>query len=237
MTDYSPLLSTIQKITHGFGDKSALLPLSLQPYRSTLAEKKQVHGIRIVDINQPAQHCGEADGFFTREPGILIAVLTADCLPVIFSRKDGSAIGAVHAGWRGLLHGIVEQMAKRINRDDSTGNWVASIGAAAGACCYEVNEELITHFKQLLPYPAEIISPSYRHLDLAAIAKNKLNDLGFAAVDQAGSCTLCTLDSTRTQPQYFKYTSYRRNSRHRQQDPSYPDIKGRNQYSGIVITG
>ncbi|MFC0225610.1 polyphenol oxidase family protein [Serratia aquatilis] len=237
MTDYSPLLSSIPGIIHGFGDKNALLPLPLQPYRATLANKKQVHGTRIVDIDQPVQYCGEADGFFTRQPGILIAVLTADCLPVIFSRKDGSAVGAVHAGWRGLLDGILEEMAQRINQEDSTENWVVSIGAAAGACCYEVNEELVTHFKQLLPYPAETISPTHRHLDLAAIAQHKLNGLGFAAVDQAGTCTICTPNSNPELPQRFKYTSYRRNSHRRKQDPSHPSIKGRNQHSGIVITG
>ncbi|AKG71837.1 TPA: peptidoglycan editing factor PgeF [Serratia fonticola] len=237
MTDYSPLLSGVPGIAHGFGNKGALLPTPLQPFRNTLPEKKQVHGTRIVDIHQAGQQCGEADGFFTREPGILISVLTADCLPVIFSRKDGSAIAAVHAGWRGLLDGILEQMAKRIGQDDDTANWVASIGPAAGACCYQVNQELVEQFQQALPLPAELISPTHRHLDLAAIAVNKLNALGFAAVDHAGSCTICTLNSDPRQPQRFKYTSYRRNSHRRAQDPNHPGIKGRNQYSGIIITG
>ncbi|WP_431222044.1 peptidoglycan editing factor PgeF [Serratia sp. L9] len=237
MTDYSSLLTTIPGVKHGFGNKSALLPAPLQPFRSTLPEKKQVHGTRIVDVHQPAQPCGEADGFFTREPGILISVLTADCLPVIFSRRDGSAIGAVHAGWRGLLDGILEQMAKRIRLEDETANWVASIGPAAGACCYQVNEELITRFQQELPFSPELISPTHRHLDLAAIAQAKLKALGFAAVDHAGSCTICTLNHDPELPQHFKYTSYRRNSHRREQDPSHPGIKGRNQYSGIIITG
>ena len=54
--------------------------------------KKQVHGTRIVDVLQPAQACGEADGFYTRQPGILLSVLTADCLPVLFSRSDGAPL-------------------------------------------------------------------------------------------------------------------------------------------------
>lgn len=232
MTDYSPLLSGVPGIVHGFGNKGALLPTPLLPYRNTLPEKKQVHGTRIIDIHQPGQQCGEVDGFFTREPGILISVLTADCLPVIFSRKDGSAIAVVHAGWRGLLDGILEQITKRISLDDDTANWVASIGPAAGACCYQVNQELVAQFQQVLPLPADLISPTYRHLDLAAIAQNKLNALGFAAVDHAGSCTICTRNSDPRQPQRFKYTSYRRT-----QDPNHPGIKGRNQYSGIIITG
>jgi YfiH family protein len=237
MTDFSPLLNAIPSIQHGFGNKSALLPGHLLAYRSTLPEKKQVHGTRIVDVTQAAQQCGEADGFYTTEPGILLSVLTADCLPVIFSRNDGSAIAAVHAGWRGLLDGILEQLAARINRDDSTANWVASIGPAAGPCCYEVNEELVTRFKQQLPLPAALISPRYRHLDLAAIAESKLRELGFSAVDHAGNCTICTPNTDPHQPQRFKYTSYRRNSHRRKQDPAHPGITGRNQYAGIIITG
>ncbi|CAI0774045.1 Laccase domain protein yfiH [Serratia quinivorans] len=237
MTDFSPLLNAIPAIQHGFGNKSALLPGHLLAYQSTLPEKKQVHGTRIVDVTQAAQQCGEADGFYTTEPGILLSVLTADCLPVIFSRNDGSAIAAVHAGWRGLLDGILEQLAVRISRDDSTANWVASIGPAAGPCCYEVNEELVTRFKQQLPLPAALISPRYRHLDLAAIAESKLRELGFAAIDHAGSCTICTPNTDPQQPQRFKYTSYRRNSHRREQDPTHPGITGRNQYTGIIIAG
>ncbi|CAI0691113.1 Laccase domain protein yfiH [Serratia entomophila] len=235
MTDYSPLLEAVPKIRHGFGNKAALLPGHLLPYRATLPEKKQVHGTRIVDVLQPAQPCGEADGFFTRQPGILLSVLTADCLPVLFSRRDGSAIAAVHAGWRGLLDGILEQMAAHISREDATANWVASIGPAAGPCCYEVNEELVENFKRQLPLPAALISPSYRHLDLAAIAEYKLDALGFSAVDRAGSCTICTPDTDPQRPQRFKYTSYRRNSHRRERDPNHPGITGRNQYAGIII--
>lgn len=236
MTDHSTLLSAIPTIQHGFGNKSALLPTPLQPYLTTQPEKTQVHGTRIVDVHHPAQVCGEADGVYTTQPGILLNVLTADCLPVIFSRNDGSAIAAVHAGWRGLLDGILEEMAARIEQDDSTANWVAAIGPAAGACCYQVDEALVDQFKQRLSLPNTLISPRYRYLDLAAIAEYKLKALGFAAVDTVGSCTICTPNSDPHQPQHFKYTSFRRNSHRRQQDPHHPSIKGRNQYAGIIIT-
>lgn len=90
MSDRSALLNAVPHIQHGFGSKLALLPGHLLPYSATLPEKKQVHGTRIVDVLQPAQACGEADGFYTRQPGILLSVLTADCLPVLFSRRDGA---------------------------------------------------------------------------------------------------------------------------------------------------
>jgi len=167
-------------------------------------------------------------------------VFTADCLPIIFSRKDGGAVGAVHAGWRGLRHGIIEQMAQRINRQGSTADWVASIGPAAGACCYEVSQELVDEFQQGLSLPPALISPSYRHLDLGAIAHAKLIQAGFSAVDFTGSCTICTPNTAETVTEQtpnaqFKYTSFRRNSLQRAVDPSKPGISGRNQQSGIII--
>jgi YfiH family protein len=232
MSDHSALLSQIPGIVHGFGDKQALLPEHLQSYEATCPGKKQVHGTRIVDVTVAGQECGEADGFITAMPGILLAVFTADCLPVIFCRKDGREVAAVHAGWRGLIDGILEQMAQRINQSGDTSDWFVSVGPSAGACCYEVSQELIDTFLQRLDLPPALISPSHRHLDLVAIAEAKLRALGFAGVDRAGRCTICSPDAAGTG---FRYTSFRRNSHQRAQDPTHPGISGRNQQSGIMI--
>lgn len=252
MSDISALLSQVPLIKHGFGCKHALLPEALQPYSDSQPLKKQVHGVTIVDVMSAQQACGEADGFYTDQPGIMLSVFTADCLPVIFSHKQGRAIAVVHAGWRGLRHGILEQMAQRINQSGSTQDWIASIGPAAGPCCYQVSQELVDEFQGGLDLPAELISPSYRHLDLPAIAHAKLIQAGFSAVDFAGSCTICTRDTTgaldltsshgRLSPQHepkrawsHRYTSFRRNSLKRALDPAIKGISGRNQQSGIII--
>jgi len=233
MTDISALLSQTSGIKHGFGSRQALLPTSLASYQTTLPLKKQVHGTNIVEVTEPQQDCGEADGFYTEQPGILLAVFTADCLPLIFSRRDGSAVAVLHAGWRGLIDGIIEQLARRINLTGSTGDWVASIGPAAGACCYEVSQVLVDEFRQRLDFPASLISPSHRHLDLAAIAEAKIKQAGFHALDRAGSCTICTKHTD--EPFKSLYTSYRRNSLRRAIDPTHRGVSGRNQQSGIVI--
>jgi len=239
MTDTAVVLDQIPKIKHGFGTQATLFPEVLSPYRHTLADKKQVHGTHIVDITQANQQCGNADGFYTEQPGLLLSVLTADCLPLLFSRNDGSAVAAVHAGWRGLLDGIIEKMAQRINRDDDTRHWSVAIGPAAGACCYEVDEALAARFIQTFPLPAHVISPRFRHLDLRAIAQHKLAALGFAQIGLAGSCTICTRAVSPTHPVDhelpFKYTSYRYHYKLRELDPTHPSISGRNQYAGIVI--
>lgn len=236
MGDQSPLLQNIGSVLYGFGNKSTLLPTALLPYRASLPVKKQVHGTRIVEITSAAQACGEADGFYTREKGVLMTVLTADCLPIIFSRRDGQAAGVVHAGWRGLLAGIIDRMAQYIAQDDRLDNWIAAIGPAAGPCCYQVNQELVDSFIQALPElsPA-VISPSHRHLDLRAIAFARLQALGFHAVDRAGGCTVCTLDGHGAEAERFRYTSYRRTRQQQAINPLHPGIAGRNQHSGIVL--
>ncbi|MGY2913031.1 polyphenol oxidase [Ewingella americana] len=231
MTDISALLSQIAGIRHGFGSKRALIPEVLAEFEPTRPQKKQVHGTRIVDISHPAQPCGEADGFYTSQPGILLTVFSADCLPLIFSRQDGRRVGVVHAGWRGLKAGIIEKMAERIHQDGSVEDWVVSIGPAARTCCYEVSQELVDEFLRDVDLPPALISPSPRHLDLAAIAQAKLERLGFAAIDHAGGCTICST----VQDGSFKYTSFRRNSHQRAKDPTHPGISGRNQQSGIII--
>ncbi|MFW5402361.1 peptidoglycan editing factor PgeF [Yersinia sp. 1252 StPb PI] len=236
MTDFSPQLSRITTLCHGFGNKSALLPSCLLPYQASQAIKKQVHGTTIIDVIAPGQECGEADGFYTTQAGILLTVLTADCLPIIFSQRQGRAIAVVHAGWRGLFDGIILKMVERIARDDDPVNWVAAIGPAAQSCCYEVNEELVERFINKLPLAKNIISPRFRHLNLAAIAEHQLRSAGIHQVDHVGSCTICTtIQHDDNNKSHFKYTSFRRTSQQQAIDPTHPGIKGRNQHSGLII--
>lgn len=188
-------------------------------------------------MTEPGQECGEADGLYTTQVGILLTVLTADCLPVIFSHRQGKGIAVVHAGWRGLLDGIILKMVERIARDDDPANWVAAIGPAARSCCYEVNEELVEQFVNRLPSAKNIISPRFRHLNLTAIAEHQLRGAGIHLVDRVGGCTICTTvpNEADASQHHFKYTSFRRTSQQQAIDPTHPGIKGRNQYSGVII--
>lgn len=233
MTVYSRLIQNVAGVRHGFGDAATLLPVPLQPWLDTAPVKKQVHGIDIRRVYRPAEPCGEADGLITSTPGILLHVLTADCLPILFCRRDGKSIGVVHAGWRGLLAGIVETFAAQLAYPDGPANWVAAIGPAAGPCCYEVSESLVEDFLQQLAIPANIVRPRPLHLDLAAIARHKLQVLGFHGVDVLRQCTICGTAAAGG----HRYTSYRRFCHQRAIDPAYPSISGRNQHSGLVITG
>jgi YfiH family protein len=237
MSDYSSVIQQIPGICHGFGSRQALLAPPLQPFRDSIPVKKQVHGTTLVEVNTPGQQCGEADALYTEQPGILLSVFTADCLPVLFCKKDASAIAVAHAGWRGLLAGILEQTAEYICRRSAPSDWVVAIGAAARACCYEVDEALCQQFKQALPLDESLIEPQPRHLDLAAIAQAKLLQMAFSHIDLVGGCTICSREHHVSQQQDapFRYTSFRRNSQQRAVNPTLPGIKGQNQQSGLII--
>lgn len=210
------------------------MPERLQSWQTTLPDKKQVHGTAIGWVRRPGEALGELDGVITDVPGILLTVLTADCLPVLFCRRDGRRIGAVHAGWRGLLAGILGEFAATLDATgDRPSQWVAVIGPAAGPCCYEVSQALVDEFKQRLPLPAAVIAPRPHHLDLAAIARQQLLTLGFNTVDTIGHCTLCC--PAPAPENGMRYTSFRRNSKQREHNPAHPPISGRNQHSGLII--
>lgn len=170
-----------------------------------------MHGQRIATLSSPHEDLGEADGIFTSLKDTLIGVSTADCVPILFFRNDASAIGAVHAGWRGTIAGIVNSFGSEIERHgDHPRQWTAVIGPSARACCYEVSEELVTQFKNAFPsIPAVELFPHHRHLDLQRANFEALSRLGFSKIDVVAECTICSKDASGE----FKYFSYRRGDR------------------------
>ena len=102
---------------------------------------RQVHGTRVVDADAAAAEAEpEADAIVTRRPGTVLAVLTADCLPLLFSAADGSVVAAAHAGWRGLAAGVIEATVAALGTPPA--RLVAWIGPAIGAASYEVGDEV-----------------------------------------------------------------------------------------------
>jgi YfiH family protein len=119
-----------------------------------------------------------ADGHVVREPGLAPLVFVADCLPVALAGPRGVAM--VHAGWRGLAHGIVAAGAEAV------GATSAAIGPGIGPCCYEVGEEVLEAFAALGDGVAR-----ERMLDLAEVARRQLALAGVERVESAGLCTSC----------------------------------------------
>jgi YfiH family protein len=99
-----------------------------------------------------------ADGQITDEPGMLLAVQTADCIPVLVADKKRRAVGAFHAGWRGTVKRIVETGVGRMRLEfgSQPEDLVAAIGPGIGACCYAVGEEVLTEFESQFDYAREL---------------------------------------------------------------------------------
>ena len=109
---------------------------AIEPEAPPLAWAKQIHSA----VALPARPgpCGEGDALFTDEPGLVLSVITADCVPVLVAGPEGLA--AIHAGWRGIVGGVIPAALEKLKGDPK--DWTAWVGPAIGACCYEVDEDV-----------------------------------------------------------------------------------------------
>jgi YfiH family protein len=105
----------------------------------------------------------KADGLITSEPGILLAVLTADCIPVLVADRRRRVVGAFHAGWRGTVKRIVECGVGRMRLEfgSKPEDLVAAIGSGIGECCYAVGEEVLAAFDSQFAYAPELFHEVY----------------------------------------------------------------------------
>jgi hypothetical protein len=131
-----------------------------------LISLRQFHSNRIVhaagaDTARKQPH--KADGQFTDEPGFLLAIQTADCIPVLVADKTQRVVAAFHAGWRGTLKRIVESGVGRMRLAFGTHpeDLVAAIGPGIGLCCYAVGEEVLSEFDSQFSYSRELFREVY----------------------------------------------------------------------------
>ena len=152
---------------------------------------KQVHGTLAVDAASiPSGQIPQADASFTTEPKVVCAVMAADCMPVLFAARDGSVVGAAHAGWRGLCAGVIERTAEGMRVPGK--HMVAYLGPAIGPKAYEVGTEVRDAFLARDPAAATAFSasrPGHWLLDLYAVARQRLAAIGITAVYGGGHCT------------------------------------------------
>lgn len=207
----SPLLSKIQNIRHGFGNMAEPLPQFAAPYWNDRPVKTQVHGVRICTVHEKRSEAGEADGLFTATANLLLTLANADCFPVLLARSDGSAVMAIHVGWRGTLGGIVKEAADLISRSgDHPRNWVAALGPGAHPCCYEVSAELVERFAARFPLPRHMIEPTHRKLNLPSLIGWQLQACGFGTFSDVNACTICSTVMDERGNALPRFLSYRR---------------------------
>jgi purine-nucleoside/S-methyl-5'-thioadenosine phosphorylase / adenosine deaminase len=152
--------------------------------RDRVAMGWQVHGTDLQEWAGPPDPRDElerVDGHLTREPGLALLVLVADCLPVALA--GGDQVAMVHCGWRGLAGGILDKAVRRFDETPS-----AAIGPGIGACCYEVGEEVLAAF-------ADVDGASRgRMLDLRRVARTHLEAAGVTEIEDVDLCTSCRED-------------------------------------------
>jgi polyphenol oxidase len=158
---------------------------------------RQVHGKRVIDAD-PRPHLPQADASVARATGTVCAVRMADCMPVLFSDADGTAVGAAHAGWRGLAAGVLEATLDAMGTPP--GKMLAWLGPAIGPDAYEVGEDVRAAFAG---YESAFAAtrPGHWRLDLYAVARRRLEKKGVTQV-YGGIC--CTYSDSK------RFFSYRR---------------------------
>jgi len=187
-----PVLADVR---HGFGTRGAPAPKGfVRPH--------QVHGAAVVEAAACRDGKGraEADAIVSTVPGLAVAVVTADCVPVLLAAPGATAVAAVHAGWRGLAAGVVMAAVETLDRASGAGpsELVAAIGPHIGPCCYEVDEPVLealerTHGRAARE-AARPARPGHAFLDLGSLACSALLGAGLAGAAVgavAAACTFC----------------------------------------------
>ncbi|MBI3902162.1 MAG: peptidoglycan editing factor PgeF [Nitrosomonadales bacterium] len=149
----------------------------------------QVHGTVAVDTGTP-QCTPQADACIATHAGAVCVVMTADCLPVLLCDDEGSVVGAVHAGWRGLCDGVIEQAVRAMN--SPPGNLMAWLGPAIGPQAFEVGDEVRAAFVARQSQAAAAFVPGVAgkwYADIYELARLRLNALGINRIYGGGLCT------------------------------------------------
>jgi len=146
----------------------------------------QTHSTTVVDASVNDNPFGDAS--VTRRIGQVLVILTADCVPILITNSAGTEVAAIHAGWRGLCNGIIEQTIATMH---TTGHdCIAWIGPSICGHCFEVGEEVCQHFHQNYAYtPRYCFKQNKWHINLNRLAEHILRSTGVKAVSQSNLCT------------------------------------------------
>jgi YfiH family protein len=159
-----------------------------------LAILKQTHSTRVETISAPiVPGAVDADAMVTATPGLALAILTADCTPILFADPHVGIIGATHAGWRGAVDGIIANTVSAMvslgaNRRDIR----AAIGPTIHAANYEVGDQFMADFLALHPggdHHFHLPQGKRAHFDLPGFVIEQLQAAGITSIEQIGSCT------------------------------------------------
>jgi len=174
-------LDALPWLVHGFGTRLARVPALF----ANLATLRQVHSATCVPAAGRCGALGEGDALLENTPGSVVAVQTADCLPILLVDDRRRAVAAVHAGWRGTVAGIAQRAveAMRAQFGSLPEDLHAAIGPGIGPCCYEVGPQVAAQFGR----------QGRAHVDLAEANRRQLIDAGVTPerIYASNLCTMC----------------------------------------------
>jgi YfiH family protein len=166
----------------------------------------QVHGTTTIVVESDAEPRPHADALVTRQPGRVLMLRYADCVPVLLADSRGKAVGVAHAGWRGTAAGVVKSAVAAMSAAFGCppGDLVAAIGPSIGPCCYEVGDDVVGAFTDRA-WALRAREGHRPHLDLWELNRRALLDAGVPAhqINLAAVCTQCHQD------EFFSYRAAR----------------------------
>lgn len=185
----------------------------LQVPPDRLVGAHQIHSAKVVPVMDGLHYHPKADGLVTATPGVALSILTADCQPVLFADQKAGVIGAAHAGWKGALHGVLEETVRQM---EALGAARASITAVIGPSIsqrnYEVGPEFRTQFLDVDSTHRRFFAAGDEgrfQFDLPAFGMHRLRAFGVGKVSWTRHCTYAD-------PKRFY--SYRRSVHHSEVD-------------------
>lgn len=191
------------------GDAIATVATHRQQLRQTLSLQhepqwlQQVHGNVVVEANFTTDHIPKADACFTTRSNLPCAVLTADCLPVLFCSEDGQWVAAAHGGWRGLVGGILSETVKCFTGNPS--QLMAWMGPAISVKHFKVGNDVRDAVLQMNASWVDVFQKTNQlnkwYADLYLLARHQLAELGIHQVFGGQYCTYSDVD---------RFYSYRR---------------------------
>jgi purine-nucleoside/S-methyl-5'-thioadenosine phosphorylase / adenosine deaminase len=174
----STLLADLPWVIHGFGCRAT------HGWPPRYTNLKQTHSDKVIVANGRRGCLEQGDALVTSEPGNLIGIRTADCVPILIADPEHRAVAAVHAGWRGTAAGIATKAIEKLTEEFGSrpAALLASIGPAIGPCCFEVGPEVGALFTTI-----------GSAVDLRAANQAQLLEAGVAPerVDVSDLCTVC----------------------------------------------
>jgi hypothetical protein len=180
---------------------------SLGVARDALATNYQVHGVTVVAVERvlPREERPRADAMVTKQRGVALGILTADCVPVLFADPEAGVVGAAHAGWRGAVGGVLDAtVAAMVALGAEPPRIRAGFGPAIAQASYEVGPEFPVPFLAQDPAHARFFALAANgkfHFDLPGYVGARLENLGLSAVATTGGDTCADAE---------RFFSYRR---------------------------